>query len=153
MNGTKDSPSGYVSALYISKEKGHPREEIREGYFKENFGLEGDSWSGAGDRQVVILSRKRRLDVEDDIRNGLCFPRFKETLQVDGIPLEEYAPGTQFQAGEALLEIAGVGKRCFGECEVIQSGGEVCSLKKGAVFARVLKSGMIRKNDGVKILE
>ncbi len=152
MNTSEESTRGFVSALFLSKEKGTPRLEIPEGYFRSEYGLEGDAWSGPGDRQVVILSQRRRQDVLDDVRNGLCYPKFMETLQVGGLALEACSIGTKFLAGEALMEITGVGKRCFKECEVVQSGS-VCSLRKGAVFARVIQSGRIRRDDDIQILQ
>ena len=152
MSRTEEHFTGFVSALFLSQEKGTPRQEISEGYFKSDHGLEGDAWSGPGDRQVVILSHRRRQDVLDDIRNGLCYSKFMETLQVAELALEECPVGTQFSAGEAVLEITRVGKRCFKECEVVQSGS-FCSLRKGAVFARVLQSGKIRRDDRIKILQ
>ena len=139
---------GFVSALYISRAKGEPREQIRQGRFLAGHGLEGDAWSGPGDRQVVILTRRARLDVEEDIRHGLCYPRFKETLQLDGLPAAAFPVGERFRAGEALLEVAARGKRCFAECEIVLAGA-VCSMRKNAVFARVLETGVIAVGDAV----
>ena len=152
MDKEEKNTAGFVSAIYISTEKGSSRKEISCGDFKAGHGLEGDAWSGPGDRQVVILSRKRRLAVEEDIRNGLCYPKFMETLQIDGLLIETFSVGTRFQAGEAVMEISRVGKRCFKECEVVQSGA-VCSLSRGAVFARVLQPGRVCRDDEVRILD
>ncbi len=143
---------GSVSALFISREKGQSRERIESGFFRQDHGLEGDSWSAPGERQVVLLSKERRDAVTEDSRVGLCYNRFHETLQFTGLPLEEAETGTRFRAGEALLEITRTGKRCFPECKIVRSGA-VCPLKKGAVFARVLESGRIAAGDPVALEE
>ena len=142
----------YVSALYISREKGKPRVQIEEGLFKKDHGLEGDVRSGAGGRQVVMLSRSVRMGVDNDSRRGLCFSRFKETLQIDGSVSETLFPGVKFKVGEAVLEITGKGKRCFPECEIVQSGAQ-CGLKSGVLFARVLQTGTVHRDDAVQILK
>lgn len=145
-----NSNEGFVSALYISREKGQPRDRISQGFFREDHGLEGDAWSGPGDRQVVILSKKARLSVEDDIRNGLCYPRFKETLQICGVLMNQLVEGSRLEIGDVLLEISRIGKSCFSECEIVQSGS-ICAMKKNALFARVLKEGIISEGDSVTL--
>jgi MOSC domain-containing protein YiiM len=141
--------TGTVSAIYISRAKGQPREEIPRGQFLLNHGLDGDAWSGPGDRQVLMLTKKARQDVDADTRNGLCYSRFKETLQIEELPLENFPLGTQLRAGEAVFEIAEKGKRCFPECEIIRSGSR-CALKRNAVFLRVLQSGSVSVGDPVE---
>ncbi|MDA3956800.1 hypothetical protein [Oceanispirochaeta sp.] len=140
-----------VSGIYIKKSKEDLREEISEGFFKADFGLEGDINSAPGPRQVCLLRRENREEVKVDTRNGLCFKRFNETLQIEGLDLESLNLDSWLRIGDAILKVTVCGKKCWPECEIIQSGA-VCSLNKSARFLAVLESGMIRKGDSVALL-
>lgn len=147
----KHMKNATVSALFISRGKGTPRERISQGIFRENHGLEGDAWSGPGDRQLVILSQEARQAVEQDSRNGLCFSHFHETLQIGGIPFERIEKGMRIKIGEVLIEVSRKGKSCFPDCEIVQSGA-ICDLRKNAVFARILQTGKISEGDPVHLI-
>lgn len=152
MKKTTALPEGRVSGLFISRAKGAPREALARGFFRVDHGLEGDAWSGPGDRQVLLLSEEARRAVTEDPREGLCFARFKETLQVEGFPLAELPVGGRFQAGGAVFETAAKGKRCFPECGIIRDGGPCCALKGAALFARVVREGFTGPGDPVRAL-
>ncbi|OQY33194.1 MAG: hypothetical protein B6241_08820 [Spirochaetaceae bacterium 4572_59] len=147
----KDVKKGSVSAIFISRAKGTGRERISSGVFRENHGLEGDAWSGPGDRQVVILTQEVRQAVENDSRKGICFSRFKETLQIRGVPADLIEKGTRMSIGEVLIEVSRKGKSCFPDCEIVQSGS-ICAMKKNALFARILQTGQISEGDSVILL-
>jgi len=140
-----------VTALYLCREKGVPRMDIEEGLFRTDHGLEGDCYSRPGDRQVTLLDARARRMTDEDTREGLCYARFRETLQLGGLSLKDLPAGTRIRAGEVLLEISAKGKRCFPECAILQTGVK-CALAEGAAFARVLEGGRIRKGDPVEIL-
>lgn len=139
---------GRVSAIYIKMDKEAPRQEITEGEFLENHGLKGDMNSAEGPRQVCLLRREERELVEADSRKGLCFNRFLETIQVEGIPLEAFEKDNWLRIGDAILKVTGCGKKCWPECEIIQSKS-ICPLARSARFLAVLESGMIKKGDAV----
>jgi len=142
--------TAHITALFLSSGRGTPRSEISEGFFKINHGLEGDSYSGPGDRQVTLFNLEIRKKVQQDTRDGLCFPRFQETLQISGILLSKLSVGTRLQIGETLLEISVLGKKCYPECS-IRKENQVCDLPANAAFARVIAEGLIRKGDSVSI--
>lgn len=139
---------GHVSAIFIKKEKDSPRQEISEGEFKENYGLVGDVNSAEGPRQVCLLRKEDRDLVTADSRNGLCFGRFLETVQIEGIPLETLTKDNWFRIGDAILKVTVIGKKCWPDCEIIQSKS-TCALPKAARFMGVLESGIIRVGDEV----
>ena len=142
---------GRVSAIYVKKEKDSARQEIKEGEFRENHGLVGDFNSAEGPRQVCLLRKEDRDLVTSDKRNGLCFDRFLETLQIEGVPLEDLKTDNWFRIGDAILKVTLTGKKCWPDCEIIKSHS-TCNLPKAARFMAVLESGMIRVGDEVTAL-
>ena len=140
--------SGTVREIRISREKGRPREEIPEGYFQAGFGLRGDSHSGPGERQVVILGIEARRRLADSSGEGLCFRRFKETISTAGIDLSRLEAGAGVRIGESVQEISRTGKDCYPECELVRAE-QPCALSREVVFTRVIVSGTVRKGDPV----
>lgn len=148
MNEEKRRKSGLIREIRISRQKGKPRETIEEGVFRAGWGLEGDSHSGPGERQVVILGIEGRKRLEESPEDGLCFPRFRETISTEGIDLFRMVAGTRIRAGESLWEIGQTGKDCYPECVLVRAG-RPCSLSREVVFARVIEPGTVRRGDRV----
>ncbi len=144
---------GRVEAIFISRQKKTEREEINEGHFIKNFGLEGDAYSSPGaKRQVTILSSKGRAAVEQEGMNGLCFERFLETVRISGIDADALKPGAVLVAGRALFEVTEYRKKCYPECTIVQSG-RVCSLATDVRFLKVLRTGKVSVGDRVEIIK
>ena len=148
MRGEDKTASGIVREIRISRAKGKPREEIAEGCFEDEWGLQGDSHSGPGDKQVVILGIEGRKRMEDSPEEGLCFRRFRETVSTAGIDLFRLPAGTRIRAGGSVWEISRTGKDCYPECALVRTG-QPCALSREVVFARVVVPGTVRKGDRV----
>jgi len=146
--GSKAAPEARVSGIYLKGTKESPRIEIPDGFFREGYGLEGDANSGEGPRQVCLLRKEDRRDVEADRREGLCFPRFRETVQTEGLALDFLEKGSRLQAGDAVLRVSRKGKKCWPECRIIQAGS-TCALAGSVRFLEVVVTGRIRKNDAI----
>lgn len=140
--------AGVVRELRISRGKGRPRQEIAEGYFQAGSGLRGDSHSGPGERQVVILGTEARRRLADSPGEGLCFRKFKETISTAGIDLSRRPAGTRVRIGESVQEISRTGKDCYPECDLVRAD-RPCALSREVVFTRVVVSGTVRKGDPV----
>ncbi len=69
-----------VSGIYIKKSKEDLTEEISEGFFKADFGLEGDINSAPGPRQVCLLRRENREEVKSETRKCNSYKRNKENI-------------------------------------------------------------------------
>ncbi len=138
----------HVSGIFIKETKDGLRREIEEGMFLENHGLEGDFNSGEGPRQVCLLRREDRAEVEKDDRDGLCFPRFLETIQIEGLDSEALEKGSWLRIGDTIMKVTVTGKKCWPECEIIRAKS-TCALAKSARFLAVLESGRVRKGDEV----
>jgi len=141
-----------VTGIFIKRTREDLREECPGGRFLENFGLEGDVNSGEGPRQVCFLRKEDRKAFEQDTRDGLCFKRFRETLQTEGVPMEALEKGKVLQMGDAHLRVSVKGKKCWPECSIIRAG-EVCSLAGTVRFMEVVQSGEIKKGDTVMLSE
>jgi len=141
-----------VSGIFIKRKKEDLREECPGGRFLENFGLEGDINSGEGPRQVCLLRKEDREAFEQDTRDGLCFKRFRETLQIEGLSPGALEKGSILQIGEARLRVTIKGKKCWPDCRIIQAG-EICSLAGTVRFLEVIRTGKILKGDAVILLE
>jgi len=144
--------TGIIKEMMIAREKGNPRESIREGFFSAGFGLKGDIHGGPGDKQVVFFGTEGRDRLSESTETGLCFKRFVPTLATEGIDLFELPGGTRLKIGDSIMEISRVGKKCYPECVLIQANTP-CVMPREVVFARVLKSGLVQVGDGIQIVE
>jgi MOSC domain-containing protein YiiM len=109
--------------------------------------VENDAHAGNGPRQVSLLSFKK---IEDFKKQGaiVSYGDFGENLVVDGIDFASLPLGAQLTAGDAILELTQHGKECHHRCAIYHAMGD-CIMPKQGVFAKVLKSGMIREGDAM----
>ena len=139
--------SGVIERIRSYSAKGETGKELTEARLIENLGLEGDFHAKGGERQISLLFTENREELAELKDKGLCFLRFRENITVKrGAAVEDGAPietGMRIEAGEALLEITGETKHCYEEC-VLFRAGKPCPLAGKSLFAKVLKSGVIR---------
>lgn len=142
---------GKVMAVCISEARGTQKQNIKEGIFVENWGIQNDAHAGNWHRQVSLLSydkiqafRERGAEVPDGA--------FGENLSVEGIDFAALPVGTVFQCNDVLLELTQIGKECHHGCEIFQKMGD-CIMPREGVFARVLHGGIIRVGDTLTIKE
>lgn len=139
---------GTVLAVCTSAEKGTPKQNIGEAYFRENWGIPDDAHAGPWHRQVSLLSAeriaafRRKLWVE--------YGAFGENLVVEGFDFRQYPIGTRFQCGSVLLELTQIGKQCHSDCAIKQQTG-ACIMPANGVFARVLRGGRICAGDQMTV--
>ena len=142
---------GRIKEILIGREKGNPRESIKEGFFQRDFGLRDDIYGGPGDKQVVFFGVEGREKLSESPEKGLCFKRFVPTLATEGIDLFEQPVGTGLKIGDSIMEINRVGKRCYPECVLVQAGTP-CVMPDEVVFARVIESGLLRVGDEIQLI-
>lgn len=140
-----------VIAISISETKGVPKENIPEGNFIEDFGLEGDAHAGKWHRQVSLLgvesiNKMKAIGIE-----GLCSGKFAENITTEGINLYELPVGTKLQIGETVQEVTQIGKECHTGCAIFQQIGQ-CIMPKEGIFTKVIKGGKIKVGDEIKIV-
>ena len=139
---------GIIEGIKVYSAKGENGKSQSEGRLIENLGLEGDFHATGGERQISLLftGNSNKTDVLKE--KGLCHTRFKENISIHGLAPDAVLPGARLESGEAVLEITGETKHCHEECVLFESG-KTCSLAGQNLFAKVLKSGVIRAGDRV----
>jgi len=143
---------GKVIAINISEKKGVPKKTIEEGIFQVDHGLIGDAHAGNWHRQVSLLgiesiNKMKALGIE-----GLCTGKFAENLTTEGIELYKLPIGTKLEIGETLQEVTQIGKECHTKCAIFHQVGE-CVMPTDGIFTKVLKGGVIKPGDAIKIIE
>lgn len=140
-----------VIAISISETKGVPKENIPEGNFIEDFGLEGDAHAGKWHRQVSLLGVESINKMKDIGIEGLCSGKFAENITTEGINLYDLPVGTKLQIGETIQEVTQIGKECHTGCAIFQQIGQ-CIMPKEGIFTKVIKGGKIKVGDEIKIV-
>ncbi len=146
----QSSLTGEVVAIYASSTRQVTLESLDKGVFKENYGLIGDKHTSPGDRQVTIFTLEGRNSLASLNVEGLCVKKFYENITIKDLDTSKLAIGQAFTIGTAEFQITGLGKRCFPECNIVKKG-EVCSLKHGVVFAKVIAGGEVTVGDKLKL--
>lgn len=141
-----------VIAISISQKKGVPKENIPEGNFIEDFGLEGDAHAGKWHRQVSLLGVESINKMKEIGIKGLCSGKFAENITTEGINLYEFPVGTKLEIGETLHEVTQIGKECHAGCAIFQQVGQ-CIMPKEGIFTKVLKGGKIKVGDEIRVVE
>lgn len=142
---------GKVIAVCTSETKGVPKENIRQGVLRVDWGLEGDAHAGNWHRQVSLLAwesiekmRARGLDVQAG--------SFAENITTEGLELHTLPVGTRMRLGTALVEVTQIGKLCHSKCAIFQAVGD-CVMPREGIFVRVLQPGEVHAGDEVEVLE
>jgi cyclic pyranopterin phosphate synthase len=145
--------TGKVIAVSISKRKGIPKTNTDSAKLIENYGIEGDIHAGNWHRQISFLA----LESIDKMRKsglpGLRPGAFAENITTEFLNLPSIRVGTRMQIGnEAVIEITQIGKECHSRCAIYVKVGD-CVMPREGIFGKVIKSGKIRVNDEIIILE
>ncbi|MDO4647559.1 MAG: molybdopterin-binding protein [Eubacteriales bacterium] len=140
---------GIIRGICVSEKRGTQKHPVEDILLRKDFGLEGDAHGGNWHRQVSLLGIEKIEEFQK--RGAEVHPgSFGENIIVEGLDLASLPVGTQFRAGEALLELTQIGKDCHSHCTIYHSVGD-CIMPREGVFARVLKSGRIHVGDEICI--
>jgi MOSC domain-containing protein YiiM len=127
-----------------------PKDALRETVdtltLDEHLGVVGDHRSEK-DGSVTLFSR----DAEERVRDlgGLCTTKFSANIITDGLDFSRLSAGARLNIGTCELELTRVGKPCYENCAIAQSG-ETCPIPQNCAFARVVHGGEIQTNDEIK---
>ncbi len=145
------SLQGRVVAVSRSLEKGIPKTNIPEGRLIEDCGLENDAHAGSGHRQLSLLaleSIEKMRAAGADVHPG----DFAENITTEGIQVEALPVGARLRVGDEVeLEITQIGKACHKGCAIRELVGD-CVMPREGVFARVIKGGLVRPGDAIKVV-
>src|SRR3989339_1002213 len=137
-----------VKNTCVSKVKGQ-KSEIQSINLIENLGVEGDFHAKGGERQVSLLAEE---SIQKMREKGLTLlpGAFGENVVTEGIDLLSLSVGQKIRIGEVELEISKIGKECPARCQIYYLAGD-CIMPREGVFAKVLKGGIIKPGDEIKL--
>lgn len=126
--------------------------EVSRLILEKNSGVKDDDRRSTRNIQITILSVEARRESDSSGIRGLCMDNFIENVTVSGINLANLKVGNLLKIGSAVVEVLQVGKKCYCECSIVQSGRK-CLLSKEVIFARIITDGEIITGDEIKIIE
>ncbi len=147
---TNDEVKGKIVAINISKKKGIPKTNVQQATLIENYGIEGDTHAGNWHRQISLLgieSIKKMREEGLNVRPGA----FAENITTEFLNLPKLNIGDKITIGDSVLEITQIGKECHTKCAIYYQAGD-CVMPREGIFARVLKGGIIKVDDDLKII-
>ena len=140
---------GTVLAVCRSSVRGIQKTNEQSGWFETEWGIRGDAHAGRWHRQVSLLSADRIARFNEK-GAGVGPGDFGENLVVEGIDFRSLPVGTRLYAGDVQLEMTQIGKECHSHCAIYKRMGE-CIMPKEGVFAKVVKEGIIRPGDVMRM--
>ena len=141
-----------IVAVCSSDKKGMRKKAAKEGTVKADYGLVGDAHAESGNHRqlsmlaVASIDKIRRLGV--DVGPG----DFAENLTIEGMELFTLPIGTRFSIGrDIILEMTQIGKECHNRCAIFKQVG-TCVMPTEGIFIKVIKGGVVRVGDELKII-
>ncbi len=140
-----------VVAVCRSAKKGTKKDAVVEGLFRQDYGLVSDAHAGClANRQVSLLAIES-INKMQSLGLDLSPGDFAEKITTEGIELVSLPIGTIMLIGdEVILEKTQTGKECHTACAIRRQVG-TCIMPEEGVFARVIKGGLVKPGDSVKI--
>jgi MOSC domain-containing protein YiiM len=140
-----------IVSLNISNKKGVRKDSVDMVTIRENYGIEGDAHaSKKWHRQISLLSIESIRKMQEkglDVKPG----DFAENITTEGIDLLCLPIGTRLMIGnEVEAEVSQIGKVCHTRCNIFRQAGD-CVMPREGIFVKVLKGGIIKKGDTIKI--
>jgi len=146
-----DEGMAKIIAICRSEKKGIKKEAVNEGVLREDYGLVGDAHADCCTHRQVSLLARESIDKMRALGLDVGPGDFAENLTTEGIVLVSLPTGTRISIGkEVILEITQIGKECHNPCAIYRQVGD-CVMPKEGIFARVIRGGVIRTEDPIKV--
>ncbi len=140
---------GKVLSVCISSEKGTKKKEVNSARLIPDWGIEGDAHADSGPRQVSFLSIEE-INKMKRLIPDLMPGDFAENIITPGIELDKVKIGDRIIIGRGIvLEVSQIGKECHSGCEIQKLTGN-CIMPKKGIFAKVLRGGVVKKDDSLE---
>lgn len=146
-----DSKIGKVIAISVSKRKGTIKKNVPSANLIKDWGIEGDAHAGKWHRQVSLLANESIDTMRAAGLPGLRAGEFAENITTESLNIPGMKTGTRLKVGETELKITQIGKKCHDKCAIYARVGD-CVMPREGIFAIVVKSGSIKVNDEIRIL-
>jgi len=141
---------GKVLSVCVSSEKGTKKREVNSASLIPDWGIEGDAHADSGHRQVSLLSLEE-INKMKRLIPDLMPGDFAENIITKGIDIDQIKIGDRIIIGDNIvLEVSQIGKECHSGCEIQKLTGE-CIMPKKGVFTKVLKGGIVKRNDYLRV--
>ena len=142
-----------IIAVCKSAEKGTKKEIVAEGVLREDHGLIGDAHADCCTHRQVSLLAIESVNKMQTLGFNVGPGDFAENLTTGGIDLVSLPVGIHISIGkEIILEITQIGKECHTGCTIYRQIGK-CIMPKEGVFAKVIRGGLLKAGDPVRIKE
>ncbi len=142
-----------IIAVCTSERKGTTKADVKTGYLRQEYGLEGDAHADCCTHRQVSLLAVESIEKMRRLKSDIGPGDFAENLTTEGIDLVSLPVGTQVSVGEeVILEISQIGKECHAGCAIFQQIGK-CIMPKEGIFARVIHGGPVKTGDPIKTRE
>jgi MOSC domain-containing protein YiiM len=142
---------GIIRAINISPTKGTVKLSVQTALLRAFHGIEGDAHAGTWHRQVSLLPHESIEAVRAQLPS-LEDGAFAENIVTEGLSLAEVQVGAMIRAGDALLEVTQIGKKCHQGCVIREVTGD-CIMPREGVFCRVLEGGSIEPGTPLDFVE
>jgi len=137
-----------VLSVNISEEKGVVKKPVDQIVITEK-GIEDDAHAGDWHRQISLLAKESIDKFEEELGRKLEFGEFAENITTEGITLYTMKPGDKLFIGDVEMEVTQIGKKCHGDgCAIFSQVGK-CVMPKEGIFAKVLKTGIVKPGDDI----
>ncbi|MEF9475557.1 MAG: MOSC domain-containing protein [Candidatus Mariimomonas ferrooxydans] len=140
-----------VFSVNISDKKGMRKKTVDKVVLKENYGIKNDAHaSEKWHRQISLLALESIKKMQF---KGLKVKQgdFAENITTQGIDLPNLPVGTKIIIGDNVeIEVSQIGKVCHTRCAIYNLAGD-CVMPKEGIFAKVLKGGIVKKGDKIKV--
>lgn len=147
-----DSKVGRVLAISVSDKKGTLKKNVDSAKLIEDWGIEGDAHAGKWHRQVSFLATESIDKMREAGLPRLRPGAFAENITTEFINIPMLKIGTIVKIGEsAELQITQIGKECHDKCAIYAQVGD-CVMPREGIFAKVIKSGDIKVDDKIEII-
>ena len=114
-----------IIAVCTSEKKGTTKENVKERYLHQDYGLAGDAHADSDTHRQVSLLAIESIDKMRKLGFNVNPGDFAENLTTEKIDLASLPVGTEVSVGkEAILEISQIGKECHAGCAIFQQIGK-----------------------------
>lgn len=151
MGETNNTQVATVVAVCTSDKKGVRKKPVDVIELAVGTGVVGDAHAGAWHRQVSLLPDES-VDELREVLPNLAPGDFAENILTRGLDLKSLPVGTVVAAGEALVAVTQIGKKCHNDCEIKRLTGK-CAMPTEGIFAVVIRDGKVRADDEIRVVE
>jgi MOSC domain-containing protein YiiM len=141
-----------ILAVCKSKKKGTRKDDVKEGYLLQDYGMDDDAHADSNSHRQVSLMAIESIEKMRKLGLDVGPGDFAENLTTEGMDLVSLPVGTEVSVGnEVKLEITQIGKECHTKCAIYRTVGQ-CIMPEEGVFTRVVRGGTIKTGDEIKVV-